>query len=314
MQEIPKVGFGTWSVPESEVVENAVKEAIKAGYRHIDCAFSYQNEASVGRAIKEMIDTGVVKREELWITSKLWSTHHDPAHVEESIRKSLKDLQLEYLDLFLVHQPLSFEYSPDDLFPKDESGKIKIVDIPMVDTWKAMEQLVEKGLTRHIGMCNVSIELIEKIRFTPGIKIQPYAIQCECHPYLQNDALIEYLEKRGIHFTCYSPLGSPGNVKQGVFQDDKQKPKILLEDPVVNEIAKELGRTPAQVILKFLTQLSPMVSVVPKSMTPSRIRENFQLDFELSKEQFQKMKNLNCYGRIFWFQKMFGTEFYGDGY
>ncbi|KAH0792698.1 aldose reductase-like isoform X1 [Histomonas meleagridis] len=283
MQEIPKVGFGTWSVPESEVVENAVKEAIKAGYRHIDCAFSYQNEASVGRAIKEMIDTGVVKREELWVTSKLWSAHHD-------------------------------QHIPDDLFPKDESGKIKIVDIPMVDTWKAMEQLVEKGLTRHIGMCNVSIELIEKIRFTPGIKIQPYAIQCECHPYLQNDALIEYLEKRGIHFTCYSPLGSPGNVKQGVFQDDKQKPKILLEDPVVNEIAKELGRTPAQVILKFLTQLSPMVSVVPKSMTPSRIRENFQLDFELSKEQFQKMKNLNCYGRIFWFQKMFGTEFYGDGY
>ncbi|CRL05748.1 CLUMA_CG018777, isoform A [Clunio marinus] len=192
---MPIFGLGTWGSPPGQV-EQAVKDAIDAGYRSIDCAHVYRNEHEVGTAVNEKISEGVVKREDLFITSKLWNTFHHPKSVRKAIETSLKNLKLSYLDLYLVHWPMSYKEDGDNLFPKDNKGMFIDGKVDYVDTWKAMEELVDAGLTKSIGISNFNKGQIE--RLVANARILPATNQVECHPYLNQKRLKDFCETKKI--------------------------------------------------------------------------------------------------------------------
>lgn len=236
--KVPALGLGTWKSKPGEVTA-AVKAAIDVGYRHFDCAHVYGNEKEVGVAIKDKIAEGVVKREDLWITSKLWNVFHSPEKVEPALKTTLSNLGLEYLDLYLIHWPMGFKEG-GELFPLNAAGdKILYSDVDYVDTWKAMEQVVKKGMTKSIGLSNFNTVQTERVLKIASIK--PVTNQVECHPYLNQKKLAAWSKERGIILTAYSPLGSPD--RPWAKPDDPQ----LLQDPELVAIAKRLGKSPAQV-------------------------------------------------------------------
>ena len=261
--QMPILGLGTWK-SEPGAVYAAVREAIRIGYRHIDCAAAYGNEAEIGNAIRDAGREGEVTRKELWITSKLWNNAHGQEHVEGALKKTLQDLGLDFLDLYLVHWPVALK--PGTMFPTSPADFASPAEAPIHLTWAAMEAAVSAGLTRHVGVSNFSIKKISEL--LPHCKIEPEVDQVELHPFLQQPELVSYCASRGILVTAYAPLGSsdrPARIKSA------GEPS-LLENPEIKSIAEARGCTPAQVLLAWHIQRG--ISVIPKSVTPSRLREN----------------------------------------
>jgi len=273
-QYVPLLGFGTWK-SEPHVVGNVVKYALKLGYRHLDCAFVYKNESEVGKAI---IDSEI-GRKSIFVTSKLWNTEHRPNRVKQACENSLRELKLDYLDLYLMHWPVAF--LPDKgTHPKNANGQFELDDVPLSDTWEAMQNLVTSGLVRNIGVSNFGPTQLAAISNVG--KFKPAMDQVECHPYLNQEPLIKHCKRNAIAMTAYSPLGNPS-----VKSDDS-----VLENNLVKELAASYGRTPAQIVLRWLVQRG--LVVIPKSVTPSRIKENSEIfEFLLSPEDLLRMNGLN---------------------
>ncbi len=280
---MPLLGLGTWKSAPGEVYD-AVKIALRAGYRHIDCAPIYGNEAEVGRALTESFEEGVVSRDALWITSKLWNDAHAPEEVRPALKQTLKDLQLDALDLYLMHWPIALKKgvgipeSPDDFIPLEE--------LPIADTWEAMEALVDDGLVRHIGVSNFNVPKLDSL--LDNARIKPEMNQIEMHPYLQQPKMYDFARERGVHLTAYSPLGStdrPERLKE-------EGEPVVLDDPTIAEIAARHDASPAQVLISWAIHRD--TAVIPKSVTPAHIKDNLAAaDLSLTEADMEQIAQLD---------------------
>ncbi|EOD36779.1 hypothetical protein EMIHUDRAFT_44147, partial [Emiliania huxleyi CCMP1516] len=279
--DMPLVGLGTWKSKDG-VVGDAVKAAIRCGYRHIDCAHCYDNEAEIGAALKELFDSGEIRRDELFVVSKLWNTKHEQRDVERALRHTLAQLQLEYLDLYLVHWPMAFARTEGAPRADGSPG-----DVPLEETWRGMEAAVRAGLTRSIGASNFNQAQLAAIDYVlvstkSGI---PIAVnQVESHPLLPQTSLLDFCRARKIVVTAYSPLGSPDNVRARTDSDPS-----LLGDAGIAAIGASYGKSAAQVLVRFHTQRG--VVAIPKSKTPAYMAANLDtFDFELSEAHMAELE------------------------
>jgi alcohol dehydrogenase (NADP+) len=280
--EMPAFGLGTWKSEPGEVYD-AVRTAIEKGYRHIDCAPAYGNEKEIGKALSECIDEGIVARDEVWLTSKLWNTDHLKEDVLPALKRTLTDLQVDYLDLFLIHWPVALK--PGVGFPQDSSDFLSPEEAPISATWQEMEKAVNAGLIRHIGVSNFGIKRLEELMANSVIK--PEMNQIECHPYLHQTELIDFCHKNGIHVTAYSPLGSPDRPDQFKAANEPS----LLKNPVIEALAKEKGCNAGQILMSWA--LHRGLSVIPKSVNPGRIAENLKAEsVELSDDDMDRIHGL----------------------
>lgn len=296
--KMPKVGFGLWKISQ-DICADAVYEAIKAGYRHLDSACDYGNEVQVGQGIKRAIEEGICAREDLWITSKLWNTYHAKEHVQQAIERSLADLQLDYLDLYLIHFPIAQPFVAfDDRYPPEwitdpgaENPKMELAPVPLYQTWHAMEALVEKGLTKEIGVCNYNTGLLNDLM--AYAKIKPAMLQVESHPYLTQERLMKLANQYDIQVTAFSPLGALSYLEL----DMAGAAESVLEQSVVKAAAQRLGKTPAQVVLRWGVQRGN--AIIPKTSRPERLAENLAIfDFELSQQEMDDINALNSNRRF----------------
>jgi diketogulonate reductase-like aldo/keto reductase len=287
--EMPIFGLGTWQSGREEVI-NAVRTAVLDGYRLIDTATCYQNEDAIGEALQQLFKEGIIKREEIFITTKCWTTHLSPEDQEEGLRESLERLKLDYVDLWLAHMPGAFN--------KDMSEQRKNVTVE--DVWKGFESLYEKKLTRAIGVSNFSIEQIERIMKIAKVPIHNY--QVELHLYFQQKPMVDVCKKHNISVTAYSPIGSPGRVHfvlPNGYKPEWPPAPSPLEDSVVVKLAEKYSRTPAQILLRHLMQHG--IAVIPKSTNDKRIKENHGVfDFEISDEDIKKLDSAPQNERMFW--------------
>ncbi|XP_043359088.1 1,5-anhydro-D-fructose reductase-like isoform X2 [Dermochelys coriacea] len=279
-----------------DAVQKVLQVALDAGYRHFDCAYFYQNEATIGAAFQKTLGEGRLKRDELYV---LWNSFHAPQDVKPAFLKSLTMLKLDYLDLYLMHSPMGFLNINEELMPQKD-GLLLHSDVDYVDTWRAMEKLVDEGLVKSVGVSNFNISQLE--RLLSMCRIKPAANQVELHPYLTQPELVEFCKSQGIVLIAYSPLGGPALP----CTREKNSPMPLLENPTVNEIAQKHGKTSAQVLIRFHLQRG--IATIPKSVTPSHIVENAEVyDFQLKHKEIQMLEGLNCNTRfIKW--KLLGME------
>jgi aldehyde reductase len=256
---MPVLGFGTLIADASET-RTATKAALDAGFRHLDCAERYRNEEQVGEAIRESIRGGSFNRPDLFVTTKLWNSNHRPERVKPAFEASRSRLQLDYIDLYLMHTPFAFQPG-DNQDPRDADGNV-IYDngVTLMDTWRAMEGLLDSGKLKAIGLSDVSLEQVQEVVESGTVK--PAVVQVESHPYLPQTELLDFCNRNGIVMLAFAPLGH--GMKPGV-----------LEDPVIVAIAKRVNQTPAQVLLAWAVQRGTAVLTTPK--TPARCQENFNI-------------------------------------
>lgn len=268
--KMPIFGLGTWQSQKGEVGA-AVKTALEYGYTHIDCAHVYENEAEIGNVLAPIFAKGDIKREDIFVTSKLWNTSHKKEQVKPAVKKTLENLQLEYLDLYLIHFPVS----------QDPETKT-FIDVSIQETWRAMEELVDEGLVKNIGVSNFASILVKDI--LSYAKIAPAVSQVERHPYLTIEDHVEFCKKNNIVVTAYGPLGAPGNKNEGLPH--------LLGDEVVVKIAEKYGKTPAQILIRF--PIEDDIVVIPKTVNLERIKENADVwDFQLTSDEVTQLKALD---------------------
>ncbi|XP_036323184.1 aldo-keto reductase family 1 member A1 [Rhagoletis pomonella] len=303
--KMPILGYGTWMASEEEITV-AVNEALEIGYRHIDTAPVYLNEKAIGNVLQEWLSAGKVKRSSLFVTTKLPPPGNKPDLVESTLRKSLADLQLDYVDLYLIHTPFTVMLDENGEFKRYEDGTI-MVD-PSTDhaaIWKEMEGLVAKGLAKSIGISNFNLQQIERLR--KHCTIQPQVLQIEYHIYLQQPELIEYCKASDIAITAYSPLGSKGVGALNKMVGVERELPDLLEVPEVKQIAKKYHKSAAQVLLRWIVEKG--LSVIPKSTNSKRMRENKDIfDFKLSPEEIEQLNKLDANVRVVDFAFFKGVE------
>lgn len=272
-QKMPIIGLGTHQSIGNSVYQS-VKDAINAGYRHIDTAYLYNNEKEIGKALKDIFSEGKLKREDIFVVSKLWHTFHSRARVMDGIKLSLKNLDLEYLDLFLIHFPFGLAEGTNQTKPTNSAGHVLFSDVDYIETWKGMEDTVRKGLAKSIGLSNFNSQQIERVLGSAQIK--PTVNQVECHPYLNQKQLFHFCKERGIALTAYSPLGTGR----------------LLEDHKIVSIAKHHNVTTAQILIKYQAQRG--IVVIPKTTNKERILKNINaLNLTLSEQDMEDINGLN---------------------
>jgi aldehyde reductase len=276
---MPALGCGTLITGSAETIA-ATRSALAAGFRHFDCAERYRNEREVGQALKAGMAASGIAREDIFITTKLWNTNHRPERVEPAFEASLDRLGLKYLDLYLIHTPFAFQPG-DEQDPRDLNGNV-IYDkgVTLLDTWTAMENLVDHGKCRAIGLADISLEQLLPIY--KAARIKPASIQVEAHPYLPEAELLKFCKEKGIVLLAFAPLGHglhPG----------------LLEDPVILEIAARIGKTPAQVLLAWAVQRGTAVLTTPK--TAARAKENFDIS-PLTEDAFNEINRIQTRQRL----------------
>jgi len=290
---LPAIGLGLWKIPKDQTADLIV-QAVDAGYRHFDAASDYGNEAEAGMGLDRALRSGMCTRDDLWITSKLWNTYHRPEHVELAVKKTLHDLRLDVLDLYLVHFPIALEFVPMEkrypagwVFDPDAAAPcLHPVAVPISETWGAMEQLVAAGLVREIGVSNFGVSLLRDLM--AHAHLPPAVLQVELHPYLTQDKLLRFCREAKIAVTAFSPLGAQSYFSLGMAREEES----VLQNPVIREIAARVKRTPAQVVLRWGLQRG--TAIVPKTATPERLVENLQLsDFQLNDLEMQAISRLD---------------------
>jgi alcohol dehydrogenase (NADP+) len=280
---MPIIGLGTWKSKPGEVYQ-AVIWAIESGYRHIDCAAIYDNEKEVGKALEFAFGNGLVTREEMFVTSKLWNSNHRLEDVQPALKKTLKDLKLDYLDLYLIHWPISFKKGVG--FAQNREEFFTYNDVPLSQTWEGMQDCKKMGLAKHIGVSNFNISNLEEI-IEIG-KEMPEMNQVEMHPYLPQNKLVAYCKSKGINMTAYSPLGS-GDRSSSIKKSDEPS---LFENPVVVNIAEKYKVSSAQILIAF--SIHRDIVVIPKSVNQGRIEENLaSAEIQLKEEDMEALVQIN---------------------
>jgi len=277
--QMPALGFGTL-IPDAALTTTATRAALEAGFRHFDCAERYRNEREVGEALQAGLAAGGLAREDIFVTTKLWNSNHRPERVEPAYNASLDRLRLNHLDLYLIHTPFAFQPG-DDQDPRDQNGNI-LYDhgVTLLDTWKAMESLVDHGRCRAIGLSDIGLN--ELLPLYESARIKPAVVQVESHPYLPETELLEFCHAKGIVFLAFAPLGH--GVRPGP-----------LEDPVIVAIAARVGKTPAQVLLAWAVQRGTALLTTPKSA--ARARENFDIS-PLAQDALDEINHIQTRQRL----------------
>lgn len=294
---LPAVGLGLWKVAPERCAE-VILDAAKCGYRHFDCACDYGNEREVGDGLRRLFQEQGFNREDFWITSKLWNTYHRPEHVETACRRSLHDLQLEYLDLYLIHFPIAQRYVPFETAyppgwffdPNASQPRMEFDHVPIIDTWRAMLKLQDSGLVRNVGVCNFGTSLLRDL--IASTEHPPAVLQVESHPYLTQEKLLRFCQEQQIVTTAFSPFGALSYKELGMAEESDS----LLEVDVIRQIAASHHKTSAQILLRWGVQRG--TAVIPKSSNTQRLVENISLfDFELSESEMEAISNLNRHRR-----------------
>jgi aldehyde reductase len=276
---MPALGFGTL-IPDKFVTIAATRDALEAGFRHFDCAERYRNEREVGEALQTGLAALGIARDDIFVTTKLWNSNHRAERVEPAFEGSLDRLRLEYLDLYLIHTPFAFQPG-DEQDPRDQNGNV-IYDngVALLDTWRAMESLVDGGRCRAIGLSDIALNELSLIY--ESARIKPAVVQVESHPYLPETELLEFCKEKGIVLLAFAPLGH--GMRPG-----------LLEDPVISAIAVRIGKTPAQVLLAWAVQRGTALLTTPKN--EARARENFDIS-SLPEDAFEEINRIQTRQRL----------------